>query len=372
MKIVTIEPTPSPNSMKVVVDEELPFGKSFNYTKDNGSSAPQEIQAILNVEGVKGVYHVADFLAIERNAKFTWETILSSIRNALGEKGEEVAQNEQVADHFGEVFVHVQMFKGIPLQIKVFDSSSEYRISTRERFVQAFQSIQIEKNDENYILERKWVDFGVRYGDKEEIAQSILTEIDATYPEARLLEIVDGANTKETIALEREKVTLEQFESAEDWQKRYQLLDQLPDPEVDDLPLLEKALEDEQMSIRRLATVYLGMIEDVAVVPLLTRALNDKSAAVRRTAGDCMSDLGLVEFEPAMVQALKDKNKLVRWRAAMYLYETGTEESLPALQEAENDPEFEVKLQVKMAIARIEQGEDAKGSVWKQMTERDN
>ena len=56
------------------------------------------------------------------------------------------------------------------------------------------------------------------------------------------------------------------------------------DPEVGDLPLLEKALADEQMSIRRLATVYLGMIEDVAVVPALTRALNDKSAAVRRTA----------------------------------------------------------------------------------------
>ena len=45
------------------------------------------------------------------------------------------------------------------------------------------------------------------------------------------------------------------------------------------------------MSIRRLATVYLGMIEDKAVVPALTKALKDKSAAVRRTAGDCMSDL---------------------------------------------------------------------------------
>ena len=29
MKIVTIEPTPSPNSMKVVIDQELPFGKSL-------------------------------------------------------------------------------------------------------------------------------------------------------------------------------------------------------------------------------------------------------------------------------------------------------------------------------------------------------
>ena len=369
MKIVTIEPTPSPNSMKVVVDEELPFGKSFNYTKENVSEAPEPIQAILAIEGVKGVYRVADFLAIERNAKVNWETILSNVRVALGEEASEVEQKEQAVDHYGEVFVHVQMFRGIPLQIKVFDSTSEHRISTGDRFVKAFESVQISKFDDNYILERKWVDFGVRYGDQEEIAQNVLREIEATYPDSRLVEIVKAANTKNTVTVEREKVTLEQFDAAEDWQKRYQLLDQMPDPEVEDLPLLEKALEDEQMSIRRLATVYLGMIEDVAVVPALSRALKDKSAAVRRTAGDCMSDLGFVEFEPAMIEALKDKNKLVRWRAAMYLYESGTENSLPALHEAENDPEFEVKLQVKMAIARIEQGEEAKGSVWKQMTE---
>ncbi|MBD8025142.1 conserved virulence factor C family protein [Ureibacillus sp. Re31] len=370
MKIVTIEPTPSPNSMKVIVDEELPFGKSYNYTKENVNDAPEAIRSILAIDGVKGVYHVADFLAVERNAKFNWEAILSGVRVALGEKSEATEQEVQVADHFGEVFVHVQMFRGLPLQIKVFDSSSEHRISTGNRFVQAFQSIEVDKFDDNYILERKWVDFGVRYGDKEEIANQILEEIHATYPEERIAQIIDAASKKNTVTLEREKVTLEQYLKAEDWQKRYQLLDQMPDPEIEDLPLLEKALEDDQMSIRRLATVYLGMIEDVAVVPYLSRALKDKSSSVRRTAGDCMSDLGFPEFEPFMIEALKDRNKLVRWRAAMFLFETGTEQCLPALHEAENDPEFEVKLQVKMAIARIEQGEEAKGSVWKQMTER--
>lgn len=371
LKIVTIEPTPSPNTMKVVVDEELPFGKSFNYTKENIEEAPSEIQEILKIEGVKGVYRVADFLAVERNAKHQWETILSQVRNALGDQTEEVEQKEQVADHYGEVFVHVQMFRGLPLQIKVFDSSGEHRISTGERFVNAFHQIKVDKTDENYIFERKWADFGIRYGDKEEIAQSVLKEIEATYPDERIARIVEAANAKKQETVKRKKITVEEFE-VEDWKDRFQMLDQIPDPDLDDLPLLEKALEDEQMSIRRLATVYLGMIEDKAVVPLLVRALNDKSAAVRRTAGDCMSDLGFVEFEPAMMEALKDKNKLVRWRAAMFLYESGTERSLPALRDAENDPEFEVKLQVKMAIARIEQGEEAKGSVWKQMMERNN
>lgn len=369
LKIVTIEPTPSPNSMKVVVDEELPFGKSYNYTKENMNEAPSEIQAILNIEGVKGVYRVADFLAVERNAKYQWEHILSRVRNALGEKTEQVEQVEQAADQFGEVFVHVQMFRGLPLQIKVFDSTSQHRISTGERFIKAFNSIQIDKTDENYIFERKWADFGIRYGEKEEIAESVLKEIEATYPEERIARILEAANAKKTETVKRKKITVEEF-SVDDWKERFQMLDQIPDPELDDLPLLEKALDDEQMSIRRLATVYLGMIEDKAVVPLLARAIKDKSATVRRTAGDCMSDLGFVEFEPVMMEALKDKNKLVRWRAAMFLYESGTEASLSALREAEEDPEFEVKLQVKMAIARIEQGEEAKGSVWKQMMER--
>jgi HEAT repeat protein len=47
----------------------------------------------------------------------------------------------------------------------------------------------------------------------------------------------------------------------------------------------------------------------------------------------------------------------------------GDESALEALKQAENDPEFEVSLQIKMAIERIEGGEEAKGSVWKQMTE---
>ena len=66
----------------------------------------------------------------------------------------------------------------------------------------------------------------------------------------------------------------------------------MPDPTTADLPLLDKALEDEKASIRRLAAVYLGMIEDKSVLPYLYRALEDKSVTVRRTAGDCLSDLG--------------------------------------------------------------------------------
>lgn len=35
----------------------------------------------------------------------------------------------------------------------------------------------------------------------------------------------------------------------------------------------------------------------------------------------------------------------------------------------QNDSEFEMKLKVQMAIDRIPEGEEALGSIWKQMTE---
>lgn len=371
MKIITIEPTPSPNSMKIVVDQELPFGKSFNYTQDNLKDAPQEISAIMAVNGVKGIYHVADFLAIERLAKVDWEIILADIRKAFGEVTTVESSESQVEEHYGEVYVHVQQIKGIPLQVKVYDQTSEERIALSTRFVEAMNA-SMKDQDENYILQRKWADYGVRYGDKKEIAEQVRDELEATYPDERLKTLIQSAiSPKNEISERGRRISVEEFK-VDAWETRFQLLDQLPDPTVDDLPLLNEALLDSQMSVRRLATVYLGMIDNTEVVPYLERALQDKSSSVRRTAGDCMSDLGFVEFEPAMQKALLDRNKLVRWRAAMFLYETGTKDSLPALHEGKEDTEFEVKLQVNMAIARIEQGEEAKGSVWKQMTESRN
>lgn len=356
--------------MKIVLNEELPQGESYNYKAEDAETAEQPISSLLQVNGVRGIYHVMNFLAVERKANVPWETILKDIQNILND-GEEVGStdaNDQADDSYGEVYVHVQTYKDIPLQVKVFDSASEIRLGLSERFVKAMEVVH-SSEVENYILLRKWADYGIRYGEKDEVGEIVVQEIEAAYPDDRLDEIIKRAEEgKEDEVVRGKPVTLEEFQ-VEEWEKRFQLLDQMPDPETSDLPLLNAALDDEKMSIRRLATVYLGMIEDHAVVPYIEKALQDKSGAVRRTAGDCMSDLGFVEFEHAAIRALKDLSKLVRWRAAMFLFESGTEKALAALKEAENDSEFEVKLQVRMAIARIEEGEEAQGSIWRQMAE---
>ncbi len=85
LNIKSIEPTPSPNTMKINLDEELPMGSSHNYKQNSSEGAPSVIQSILQIEGIKGVYHVADFLAIERNAKYDWKILLPKVRQAFGE-----------------------------------------------------------------------------------------------------------------------------------------------------------------------------------------------------------------------------------------------------------------------------------------------
>jgi hypothetical protein len=386
MHILSIEPTPSPNSMKVLLSERLPEGIRITYTAAQADKAPPFIQRLLAVQGVKSIYHAADFIAVDRVGSVDWQPILAQVHEALGgtlasEKnfGHPEGLDNPDQDHFGEVQVLLQHFRGIPLQIRVQSGLEQKRAALPERFSQA--AIRAASASPNLIKERSLEDWGIRYGDLQEVLQEISQEIDAAYDDSRLHLLAEqsqqmGGAVEGTAAVRsagRAILSLEEMQlqlSDPDWKQRYAALQQIK-PSLETLPLLVKALEDEKSSIRRLAIVYLGDLKEEAnVLPFLERGLNDATASVRRTAGDTLSDIGSPEAIPAMMEALKDTNKLVRWRAARFLYEVGDQQSLPALHQAEDDPEFEVRMQVKIAIERIEGGHAAEGSVWQQMTRR--
>ncbi len=376
MKIVSIEPTPSPNSMKINLDESLPNNETRNYNKgDDLTHAPEYIQKLFQIEGVKNLYHVADFIALERNPRVPWEAILPEARAVFGEAVASKETVNQPLESYGEVKVLVQMFRDIPLQVKLDDGNEEKRFGLPPLFMNAV--MEASEGTPNYVMERKWVEQSVRYGNMDEIGQDVVEELVASYDEERVKFLVEKAKQldleeEDKVPMKEEpkpqKLTLEILDHP-DWKVRYAALDRMDDPTVEDIPLLAKALEDDKMSIRRLATAYLGMIEDKAVLPYLYKALQDKVVTVRRTAGDCLSDLGFKEAMPQMIQSLKDPSKLVRCRAAFFIYDVGDQPALAALEEAKNDPEFEVKMQIEMAIERIKGGEEGKGSVWYQMTQ---
>ncbi|MRH42100.1 virulence factor [Aquibacillus halophilus] len=377
MKIVSIEPTPSPHSMKINLDITLADGKTLNYKLDDDlNDAPDYVRQLFSIDGVKGIYHVVDFIALERNPRHSWESILPQVREKLGtvgpdDSGEEKLQSSVNTDNsFGEIKVLIQQFKEIPMQIKLDDGSEEKRYGLPVIFTEA--AMKAAEASTNFVMERKWVEQNARYGTMDQVGGEIIEELSASYDPERLDTLIELAlnnlGKEKTVQNElNKKDTAERFDNP-DWKIRYASLDRM-DPTFEDLPLLDKALNDEKASIRRLATAYLGMIEEPEVLPYLYKALKDKVVTVRRTAGDCLSDLGFKEAMPEMIASLADPNRLVRWRAAMFLYEIGDESAIPALQVAKNDPEFEVRMQIQMALERIEGGEKAKGSVWHQMTQ---
>lgn len=376
MKIVFIEPTPSPNSMKLHLDESLEAGIRKTYTLDNARSAPAWIRQLLNIPGVKSIFHTADFIALDRKGSADWAAILSAVQEQFGQEQVDSAWDPEAAEAagYGEAQVFVQFFRGIPMQIRVKSGAREERISLSPRFVSAVTEVA----SATLIKERKLSDYGVRYGELSEIAREVEQELEAAYPPERLetiktQAIAHGRSEAEFVE-QRRTLSLDEVRERmgdADWHVRYAGLEALQQPGPESLPLLAEAVRDPQMQVRRIAVVYLGDVRTPEAMALLYEALRDSSAAVRRTAGDTLSDIGDAAATAPMVAALADPSKLVRWRAARFLYEVGTDEALEPLRAAADDPEFEVGLQARMAVERIESGEQAAGTVWQQMAKRD-
>src|SRR5699024_4511510 len=371
MKIVSMEPTPSPYSIKINVNESLADGESLNYTvADDLTDAPSYIKTLFQIKGVKGLFRVVDFITIERDAKVSWEDIVPEVTKVIGtDEADEHLFTKAIAneeeEQFGEVTVEFQMIRNIPTQVKLTQGDEEKRFGLSERLMEA--TMEAASYSNSYLLERKWVEQSPRYGEIEEVGKAIVEEIDAAYTSDRLNQLLEAAKVDQAPeTIKRKKVTVDMLDQP-NWRDRFALLANMPDPSEEDYPLLDKALDDEHASVRRIATAYLGMIEKKETLPYLYKALKDRSVTVRRTAGDCLSDLGFVEAIPRMIETLQDKSRIVRWRAAMFLYEVGDQSAVEALEEALEDPEFEVRMQAKMALARIESGRAGEGSIWQQM-----
>lgn len=375
MKILMIEPTPSPNSMKLQLDETLEPGVRKTYTVDNIRYAPPWIVQLLGIEGVRSIFHTADFIAIDRKGGADWAVILSEVQKQFQQQdvGSSWDSQLQAEYAYGEAQVLVQFFRGIPMQIRVQALQKEERISLSERFVQAVTEVA----SATLIKERKLIDYGIRYGELTEIAREVEQEIEAAFPEERLATIVKQAiahgRSEEEFVEQRKTYTLAEIEALlthEDWKQRYAALDAL-EPSSETMPYILQVIHDPKLQVRRLAVVYLGDVRTPQAMQLLCDALRDPSPVIRRTAGDTLSDIGDEMATEPMIEALSDKSKLVRWRAARFLFDIGDERCIPALRVAADDPEFEVGLQARMALERIEAGEEAVGTVWQQMANRE-
>jgi hypothetical protein len=374
VKLLSIETTPNPNSMKLNLDERLAKGVAITYTQENKGDCPAYIKKILAIPGISSVFRVEDFMAIQRKPTAGWEDILSQARAVLEYPSLNNAkpEPEETSDNkWREVTVAVQYFRDLPMLVKVSSGSETTRLPLPERFGNAIERAM--GASENMLMERKWKDEGLRYGDVRDVGEAVVREISAVYDEKKLKELVERAyhpDLHEKVEASQEEL-VQAFESPK-WEERFAALKELGrNAQIDSqaLSLIIRATKDPKMSIRRLAVVLLGLIKTPEVLAPLCEALKDEAVGVRRSAGDALTDLGDPNAIGPMVETLKDPNKLVRWRASRFLYELGDESVLPALREAQDDREFEVAMQIRQAIERIESGKVGQGSVWRQMTQ---
>jgi hypothetical protein len=376
VKLLSIETTPNPNSMKLNLDETLAKGVAITYTNENIGDCPAYIEKILAIPGLSSVFRAADFIAIQRKPTAGWEDILSQARVVLEYESLNNTNPEPAGTsdkEWREVMVSVQYFRDLPMLLKVSSGNETTRLPLPERFGQAIERAM--GASENMLMERKWIDEGLRYGELREVGEALVREISAVYDEKKLKELVERAyhpDSREKVKASRDEL-MQAFESPK-WEERFAALKELgrqATAQIDShsLSLIIRATKDPKMSIRRLAVVFLGLIKTPEVLAPLCEALKDEAVGVRRSAGDALTDLGDQRAIGPMVETLKDPNKLVRWRASRFLYELGDESALPALREAQDDREFEVAMQIRQAIERIESGKVGQGPVWRQMTQ---
>lgn len=105
------------------------------------------------------------------------------------------------------------------------------------------------------------------------------------------------------------------------------------------LPVLVRALEDEDPGIRALAASLLRFSNNVHVISYLEAGLSDEEPAVIRTALFSLGQLGAVETVPTIIIVLSEGDKFTRCQAALVLGILKDENALvPLVARLENDP----------------------------------
>ena len=378
MKISSIETTPNPNCMKLNLDE-LVSTKPVTLTEGNEiANVPPVARSLLLIDGIRSIFLAGDFITLTRSGNAQWQPILVEAARLLGlaedadsglaVKLAEPEKPNNSTPELGEVEVAIQVFRGIPVQVRVTGDGEQARFALPERFNLVLQRV-IATTGDNYISLRRWQPYGNRFGKPEEVAQMVAEELASIIDEDELARLETDA-----IANRSEEQQVGNRPSQEellaqlthpDWEQRLKAIQKI---EINDetFSAVVTALNDERSAIRRWAAAILGSSGMPEAIEALCKVvLGDSSALVRRTAGDALSDIGDARASATMCQALQDRSKLMRWRAARFLNEVGDQTALEPLQRAEqHEREFDVRVEMLAAIERIHGGGKAQMPMW--------
>jgi HEAT repeat protein len=136
------------------------------------------------------------------------------------------------------------------------------------------------------------------------------------------------------------------------------------------VPALQDAVNSNNEIVRREALRALGKLRERAsidpklVVPLLLRAIDDPDPSVRHVA---VTYLGIVRDEPVaavngLIKAVADESSEVRQAAVAALAEYGprAERAIPALKKATGDPDEDVRREAGRTLVRLSEMKESR------------
>lgn len=127
--------------------------------------------------------------------------------------------------------------------------------------------------------------------------------------------------------------------------------------EIDSKPAaaaLLKALNHKSSGVRAWAVWALGKINPKTAVPALLKALKHQDSEVRWRAAVNCGKIAVSDVVPGLLNALRDENHIVRARAAAALGKMGDRSAVPRLIELLHDPDsYAVSLRAAEALGQI-------------------
>ena len=82
MHIVSIEETPNHNTMKINLSEKREDNKSNTFTSTQ-EGQPDFINNLFEIDGVKSIFYVMDFISVDKEANADWNNVLPQIQSTF-------------------------------------------------------------------------------------------------------------------------------------------------------------------------------------------------------------------------------------------------------------------------------------------------
>ncbi|BDQ35940.1 hypothetical protein SYK_03000 [Pseudodesulfovibrio nedwellii] len=131
-----------------------------------------------------------------------------------------------------------------------------------------------------------------------------------------------------------------------------------PDNKDTWLPLVLQRLNDESKDVRLTVVEILGQHYGEDTMPHLVDALNDEDDWVKIRAMDALGEHSSQEAAPLMVDMLEDSNRFVVMKAIEALGNIGGSKAFAALLQVTNSDEYELVSAAEEAIARIQEAQE--------------